>query len=43
MKTLAICIDTDLGFETRRVEVEQSIACGFLLDELFAHSIFESF
>jgi len=42
MKTLAIRGDTDLGLETGRIEVEQGIACSFLLDELLAHGIFKS-
>jgi hypothetical protein len=35
--------DTDFGFESRRVELEQNIACYVLLDELVADHLVETF
>jgi hypothetical protein len=40
---LAIRNDADLGFELVHVEVEQCIACYFLLDESLAHGVLEAF
>jgi hypothetical protein len=35
--------DTDFGFESRRVELEQNIACYVLLGELVANHLIETF
>jgi hypothetical protein len=36
-------VDTDFGFESRRVELEQNIACDVLLSELVANHLIETF
>jgi hypothetical protein len=40
---LSVRDDTDFGFENRQVELEQNIACYFLLRELVANHLIEAF
>jgi hypothetical protein len=40
---LSVGDDTDFGFENRQVELEQNIACYFLLRELVANRLIKAF